>query len=699
MIIRMINLNKIKQEKSTFTTPLILLIICIMAYGLMIPTLGYYWDDWPYALINHMYGPSGYPDYVALDRPYSAWIFMLLTSILGEQPIGYHISALLLFWLCTVLFWVLLRLLWPEHKQPALWAALLMAVYPGFLGHPQAIIYNHHFASMGLYLFSLIGMVKAIQAWANKSKPGWHVLWWHLPSLAALMLSQFSIEYFIGWEASRLLIAWFALRRFAISTKKRAGMTILNTLPYYFVSMVFLFWRVYIFRFPTYSPIRVGEAEFSLSEWFINIFDQIVSAVILAWERAFPQLSQGDFSRPFWLAYLGLIFLTSVFAFIILYKSHLESNWQQDAKMDQAPPFGRSALLIALAGLAFAGWPFWLTNLTINIDSPFRSRFTLAFIPWIALLLATSFHWFSQIRHRWVKTLNLVVISLLVGGSVGYHLWNANYYRHQWLVTQRYFQQLVQRIPGLETGTSLIINDLQAISLNEDDSLTAILNWTYAPDQTDPQMAYIVQYLSERLGWEIPDLEPGLPIEQPFRSLHFSGTTDQMLLVYYQPPGCLRVLDGEHPDRLPRDFPDWMVPALPFSNLSVIRADQQEHAVPPLHLFDVVDSETWCLYFEEADLASQREDWAKVAELGDNAFTLKHQSNEVSELFVFIEGYLWMGRLEDAERISILLSERSGGYYDTGICRLWREVESEIPGGFAADDDLATIYSSFCGVN
>ena len=44
-----------------------------------------------------------------------------------------------------------------------------------------------------------------------------------------------------------------------------------------------------------------------------------------------------------------------------------------------------------------------------------------------------------------------------------------------------------------------------------------------------------------------------------------------------------------------------------------------KNTLSTLHLFDVVDSETWCLYFEEADLASQREDWAKVARLGDHA--------------------------------------------------------------------------------
>jgi len=139
-----------------------------------------------------------------------------------------------------------------------------------------------------------------------------------------------------------------------------------------------------------------------------------------------------------------------------------------------------------------------------------------------------------------------------------------------------------------------VINDLQTISLNEDDSLTAILNWTYAPENTDSQIDYMVQYLSLRLGREIPALEPGLVIEQTLRSVQFTGSTDQILVVYYEPPGCLRVLDDDHPERMPEDFPDRMIPALSLSNLSLIQTDAAEGVTPPLNLFDMESEETWC---------------------------------------------------------------------------------------------------------
>ncbi len=683
-----------KLKFSTLKVPLILLVLCVLAYGLLIPTLGYYWDDWPYAWINHMYGPAGYPDYVALDRPYSAWIFMLLAFVFGEQPLGYHISSLLLYWLCSVLFWLLLRLIWPGHKKEALWAALLFAIYPGFLGHPQAIIYNHHFAAMALYLFSFIGMVKALQV-PSEGKFSWRASAWHIPALISLVISQFTIEYFLGWELVRPLLIWLTIRKKAVNLESRVGAGILQLAPYWFVSCIFVIWRVFVFKFPTYQPLGIGESEFVLGEWLVGIFTQFWEAVFGAWEGALPHLSRGEFSYIFWISYLVLSLTTFIFILIVLlfYKRDRSGDNAKTLKKHNA--FGFPALIVGLTGLVFAGWTFWLTNLNIDVSSPFKSRFTMAFIPWVALFFTAILHFIARPRSRFLRIISIIILALLVGGSTGAHFWNANTYRHEWLVTQRYFRQLVQRMPGIEPDTSLVINDLQTISLNEDDSLTAILNWTYAPDHTDSQINYIVQYLSLRLGREIPALEPGLVIEQSIRSVQFTGSTDQILVVYYEPPGCLRVLDDAHPERIPQDFPDRMLPALSLSNLSLIQTDAEGNVTPPLNLFEMDSEETWCMYFESAELEAQRGEWVKVGEIGDLAFRLEDQTNEVTELFVFLEGYLRVARLDNAFRVSKLIWERGAGAYDEAVCELWHDVEDD-KGGFSADFDLTQVYGWFC---
>lgn len=670
---------------------LILLVLSVLAHGLLIPTLGFYWDDLVYAYINHRFGPSGYPDYVALDRPYSAWIFMALTAVLGLQPLGYQISALLLYWVCAVLFWWLLRILWPQHEIEALLAAMFFIVYPGFLGHPQAIIYNHHFIAMALYLFSLIGMVHAIRA-SEEGCPLPKIIFWHSLAVLALLLSQFSLEYFLGFEAVRLVIAWIVSTHSVKKEKVRVFAKKLGLLiPYWLATFGFVFWRVFVFSFPTYQPIGFGETDFTLINWIVSILSQIVDIVFIVWRRILLPLLTDDFTVNFRLAYGSIIIFVSVMVFVVVYYYLRKQNQNPVSAINQCSAFGKQALALSLTGILFAGWPVWITGLTYLSASPFHTRFSLAFIPWVSLLLAVGFHYLFQMRPRWVKVLGGVLIAILVGGSAGWHFWNTNDYRNQWIELQRFSQQIVHRIPGLEPGTTIVINDMRALSLYQDDSLTALVNWIYSPENKSTELDFMVYYLSVRLGNKLPALEPGLPIEQPFRSLNFSGSTDQMLVVHYDPPGCVRVLDDSDDYPVPASFPQFMMDTLSLSNLAFIKDGAETPAKLLPQLFDPQPTDYWCFYFVEADLARQQGDWLRVVELGDIAFAGSDRPNELTELFVFIEGYLQTDRPEMAYQVSQYLIERAGDIYHEYLCTLWRNAEGNTPGGFDVD------YSMFCG--
>jgi hypothetical protein len=669
---------------SPLFVPLTLLVISILAYGLLIPSLGYYWDDWPYAWINHTFGPDGYPDFVASDRPYSAWIFMGLAALFGEQPLGYHISSLLLYWICGVLFWWLFRLIWSAREQEALWAALFFTIYPGFLEHPQAIIYNHHLIAMALYLFSMIGMVKAIQSEKQGNKRI-KSLYWHLPAVIALGISQFTIEYYFGWEMLRPLIAWFVLNKDDRTTKLRVKQYLWYLVPFWLVSIVFLVWRVFFFGFPTYQPVTISQTGFVFNEFISTVLTQISDAVILAWQYAVPRLFDDTFSLPFKVGYLLIVLITSGFVYVILkFKTEKIDTDLRGGNSSEAKT-GIQFLAVALVGIISAGWPFWLSGLTLDIDRQFNSRFTLAFIPWIAVLMTSLFYYISKIDRKWVGSLVVGLIAIIIGGSTGWHVWNANTYRNNWLEVQNYFQQLVARMPGIETGTALVINDMNSLSLYQDDSLTAILNWTYAPDLDSTQIPYSMQYLSVRLGDEIPALEPGLHIEQDYRSMKFFGSTDRVIVVYYQQGGCVRVLDVGDQLRLPLGYPEYMREVLALSDLSLIQTDTNIQAAPPLHLFDQQVGNDWCMVFQRADLAAQEGDWAGVVSLGDQAYESSLWANELSEVMVFVEGYLREGRIGTALEITQKLSVESEGLLDDELCTLWQQVENDLNANFPPD--------------
>ncbi len=686
-------MNKNKTHLISPLVPLSLLVICVLAYGVMIPELGYYWDDWPYAWINHMFGPHGYPAFVASDRPHSAWIFMGLTALLGERPLGYHISGLFLYWLCAVLFWFLLRMIWPQRGKEALWAALIFTVYPGFLGHPNALIYNHHFAAMGLYLLSFILMVRALRV----PEKNW---FWHIPAVLALALSQFSIEYYVGWEAARLILIWIVLTRNTPDREKRLGRSILALTPYWLATLGFLVWRVLVLGFPSYEPLG-GEGIGVISKgWLLSVFQEILDAVVLVWRHLIPPLGEMGFSKTFWLGYAALSVAGAGLTLVLLLLRG-RHNQQEEEPDDESPmPFGLPALITSVLGVLFAGVPFWLAGLPIRVDHPTFSRFTLAFIPWTALLVTVFLHSITQIRWRQVKLIPVLLLALVVGGSVGWHNWNANVYRNDWKEMQGYFYQLTQRIPDLEPGTTLIINDMKPLNLYSDNSLTAILNWTYSPEKASTEMDYMMYYLSVRLGLGLPALKPGLPIEQQYRSLHFSGSTDKLLVVFYQPPGCLRVLGPEDANRIPDSFPDEMREALPLSDPSLIRTDATTQAEPPRNIFDLEPpTSSFCFTFQEADLAAQQGDWARVAELGEEAFSRDDVPNELTEYFVFIDGYLRAGQPEEALALSQQVSELSGGEFDERLCYLWRATAEDTPQLFKNGGLLVEAEDLFCNSN
>jgi hypothetical protein len=312
------------------------------------------------------------------------------------------------------------------------------------------------------------------------------------------------------------------------------------------------------------------------------------------------------------------------------------------------------------------------------------------------LLVTALLHLTSKIKWQSLRVLRSGLLALLVGGSIGSHFWNANFYRNQWVEVQRYFQQLNHRAPGLEKGTILVVNDMQSIHLYQDDSLTALLNWIYAPDNKTADLDFAMFYLSVRLGSSLPALDPGIPINKDYRSLTISSSTDRLLVVHYDPPGCLRVIDPNQPERIPLTLPSAMSAAVPLSNLGLIITVQTPAASPPAYLFDFAETETWCLFFQDAELAAQQGDWQRVAEIGDQAFVGEDRPNELTEYFVFIEGYLRTGQLSQAFEISDLLSERTQGAFNNRICNLWRVIQEDDPNNLDQNMEVQSVIAHFC---
>ena len=98
-----------------------------IAYGICIPKLSFYGDDWIYIYNYHLAGAKSFTQFTQWDRPYSAWIYILTSAAFGEGPLGYHLYVLLMRWLAVFLFWRILTSAFGERRSVDA-AALLFAV-------------------------------------------------------------------------------------------------------------------------------------------------------------------------------------------------------------------------------------------------------------------------------------------------------------------------------------------------------------------------------------------------------------------------------------------------------------------------------------------------------------------------------------------------------------------------------------------
>ena len=118
--------------RRSWVPPIMLLLISILAYGILLPTLGFYWDDMPKLWFLHRFGPSGFHQVYEIDRPFLAWTYRATTLIIGESALSWQLFGLISHWMSAAAFWWMLRTVWPMRVQEAFWGAALFLVYPGF---------------------------------------------------------------------------------------------------------------------------------------------------------------------------------------------------------------------------------------------------------------------------------------------------------------------------------------------------------------------------------------------------------------------------------------------------------------------------------------------------------------------------------------------------------------------------------------
>lgn len=642
-----------------------LLVLTSISYGVLILTMGMYWDDWPSLWFLHFGGPGIFPKAFALDRPVQGRLFVPTTAIFGKSLFAWQVFGILARWLSGLSLAWLLSSLWPARRFQVLGVVILFLVYPGFSQQVIAITYGHQFLIMALFLAS-----HAIMVWSIR-KPSRYLLLTGA-SLIIGLLSLFALEYFYGLELLRPVYLWLLLSETIPDVRKRLIETFKRWLPYLLMNAGFLVWRLT-------HPTPRGEVTFfarfaadpgaALAELARTVTGDVYKSAVLAWARAAEYLNFTGVKPNVVLLYLGVSLAVALVSILLL--ALLRSNQKSVEPEGRNNRWGLSALLVGLYALLAGGWPIWMTNLRLELSIPWN-RFTepmmlgacLAMVGLIDLLF-----W----RFDWVK---ITLIGVLAGLSAGAQFNYALLFRQEWVDQRTFLWQLAWRAPTIEPGTALMTANLPFYS-STDNSLTAALNWIYAPDFNSRQMPYMMFDLNARLDDNLPSLDPDMPLFENYRATEFSGNTSNSLVFYYSPPRCLKILDLRT-DRHYPNKPGYVVLAMPLSRLELIGPGEKGEPQMPAFL-GPEPKHNWCYYFEKVDLAVQLGQWEKAASLADHALKLKPTltSNNAPELIPLIYAYARSGKYEKAVELSLKARTLSKKMYYY-MCDTWYYLGQEI---------------------
>jgi len=624
--------------------PVALLIATLSAYGILFWQMGFYWDDLPIAWIRYELGSPAMTRYFSDGRPAWALLYQLTTSVLPQNPVYWQAFALLWRWLDIAMLWAVLTQLLPRRQSLMFILCLLVLVYPGFNQQWVSYVYAHFFIVLFFLFASWYFMLRGKVA----------------PALIFSALNLWMLEYFFMFEFIRPFFLWMMLRNEPLPPREKLIRVLKAWVPYLILFIIAILYRVFIFNHPGFGYslkdelIRAPVATLSLL--IQNVASSFWVATVTAWLQIF-QIPDPAIAGPRTVVFYGVVVIV---VGLLAYWSRLlkQDRPQAQDKSDAWWLVGLGVVMLVLGGI-----PFWVTNFPISLGFP-ANRALLSFT------LGACFLLLGLIDLTPLNTKYVIVIILVALSAGRQFLWSADF-RRDWQSQKNLFWQMTWRAPGMKPNTAVLMNE--NLSYYADNSLSAALNWIYAPHLTSEQIPYALLYPTNRLNSSLPQLNPNLSIDYYyFPSSSFYGNTSDAVAFYYDPPACLRLLDPvlDANNRFIRDE-SLMRDASILSNAD--RILRKPSAVMP-KIYGPEPAHGWCYYFEQAELARQFGDWNEVAKLGNQAFKLNDAPNNAVERFVFIEGYAHVGNWPKALELSKVSYKVSKDYVGPLLCRLWNRI-------------------------
>ncbi len=640
--------------------PFLLFVLAVLSFGIFIPFLGFYSDDWTFVWLAHRLGPASTMLHYISNRPFLGFLSIPILAVLGDTPWHYQVFALLSrFCSAVVLVW-LIRLIWPEQKRLGIFAATICLLYPGLTAWPVALMTGeHYYLVFSIFLLSLCFSFLAIRQIEHRR------LWQPLAWLFSLLNLLFS-EYYFFLELTRPIFFWIIFSETIPSPKEKLRRVIIDFGPFLIEFCLILLWRMKYFpnQQGWYQIVFFDELFTDPIRTLLDLLSRVARDVYtvlgpgMIGRFGIPDvLTEGRFVLLLFPIALLAALITIVCLFIFI---------QKDTQLSGSGI--RKNLPIVLLGvicLLMAGPAFWVANISPSLPIT-HSRFFLPFTLGVSLLFAGLLNSIPK------RVYPILLLSMFVCVATGSNFRMGNQYRIDWKIQQRLFLNITWRIPSLPAHTLIISNEIPGYSTSNT-YLTTIINWLY---DTSPEPDIVEDYYWEFINNTriLNDMTENTIIREQFRALWFSAALEDVLVLDYD-NGCLVVLDPEIDEYNPL-LSEELRQLSVFSHPEIINTDPAELNWIQFLFSDEI-LQDWCYYYSQAEVYAQQGDWDTVVQIYNENDTVIPMDYSMARFFiVFIEGFAHTGQMERARDLTDEVIQNNQ-YSIEMMCHVWQRIEAD----------------------
>jgi hypothetical protein len=630
-------LNNFQNDK--LVIPAMLLLLVLLAYGLLTPWLGFYWDDWPFAWLLHFFGSTEFIEAFRAYRPFLGPIFAVTTALFGGEPFTWQLVGLAVRFLLSLELWFVLRAIWPSQKWNVIWVVLLFTVYPGYQQQWVSLTHVNQELIPLLWLIASFG----VSAWALRNERYRKSM--TVIALVLQALGLFSTEYFFGLEILRFFFLMVIISETVTLQKEIIRKTCFHWLPYFCVWMLNAAWTYIYHHSAAYNSydIPVFSSLFLSPLALVNeVLTTFSLSGLSSWLNTFQIFSTIDGTLT-QLASLAIL-LFSAFAIYMYMRFAYKSIQPLDSVKDDR--WGLQAAGIGLVAIFAGRLPSWAAGLPLKLEFDY-DRFMLSIMLGASLFIVGLATFILKDGKR-----KIIILSMIIGLSTAYQFSISNAFRRDRDNQRAFLWQLAWRIPAMKNGTVLLTYELP-LKYVSDLQITAPINWIYAPSLSIRELPYVLLYIKSRINSAIlPSLKPHTPIQLQYRTVGFRSTTSNSVVIYKQADGCLRVLDQVYGNA--QTLPGasyFLLDAIPLSDPNQIQANAPQPVLDNT-LFGIEPAHDWCYFYEKAELARQQSDWGQVVKLFNQAQKAGQNVSMPVEYLPFIEGFAMNGQTETALKLT-----------------------------------------------